>query len=81
MPFKASRSSRRHGHSRFYLSLTEVLRPFNTEARRRVYSGRWTWEHCGLSLTASGVLGPSGWTLPLRLLLGLPVLSPALRPS
>jgi hypothetical protein len=37
--FAAPRTSPRHGPTRFYPSFTEVLRPFNTESRGRVYPG------------------------------------------
>ena len=58
----------------FYPSFTEGLRLFNIEERGEGIVCQWTWEYCCLSLTASGVLRPSGWTFPLHcLLLGLPV--------
>ena len=76
-PYRVLRSSWRHSPTRFYLSFTEGLRPFNTEERGKVYPVGGPGSIAVFLSSAPGVHRPSGRTLPLSLLLGSPVLSPS----
>src|SRR5215207_7979500 len=74
-------SSRRHSPTRFYLSFTKGLRPFNSEAQWRVYSVGGPGSTVVFLSQLPESLGLAAGLFPLRLLLGLPVLSSVLTPT